>query len=124
MEPIARTQECFKISLYWLAKIAYFGTDYRQVYEKSIFETKKVAQPLTFDYHYLSDPVLSDNRVNATRNVFRAGEDSKNSVFCAVDGRPNDINIEYKSGKISNQNGIDNTLYTLAYKNSTEFHRG
>lgn len=68
-----------------------------------------VATPLTFDYHYLSDPVLSDNRVNATRNVFRAGEDSKNSVFCAVDGRPNDINIEYKNGKISYQ------IYTVLY---------
>jgi len=62
----------------------------------SIFKLKTVAQPITFDYHYLSDPVLSDNRVNATRNVFRAGEDSKNSVFCSVDGRPNDINIDYK----------------------------
>jgi len=60
-----------------------------------------VAQPITFDYHYLNDPVLSDKRVNATRNVFRAGEDSKNSVFCSVDGRPNDINIDYK------QNGGD-----------------
>ena len=66
---------------------------------KSSFETNKVAEPLTFDYHYLSQPVLTDNRVNATRNVFRAGEDSKNSVFCSVDGRPNDINIEYKNGE-------------------------
>merc|ERR1712176_173157 len=66
-----------------------------------------VAQPLTFDYHYLSDPVLSDKRVNVTRNVFRAGEDSKNSVFCAVDGRPNDINIEYKSGdETFNRDGL------------------
>jgi hypothetical protein len=66
-----------------------------------------VAKPLTFDYHYLSDPVLSDNRVNATRNVFRAGEDSKNSVFCAVDGRPNDINIEYKNGDATfNRDGL------------------
>lgn len=66
-----------------------------------------VAEPLTFDYHYLSQPVLTDNRVNATRNVFRAGEDSKNSVFCSVDGRPNDINIEYKNGDATfNRDGL------------------
>ena len=65
---------------------------------------KIVATPLTFDYHYLTDPVLTDNRVNATRNVFRANEDSKNSVYCSADGRPNDINIEYKqNGKLSNK---------------------
>ena len=63
---------------------------------------------MTFDYHYLRDPVLSDIRVNANRGVFRVGEDYKNSVSCAVDGRPNDINIEYKNGKISDQNGIAN----------------
>jgi len=55
-----------------------------------------VAEPLTFDYHYLSDPVLSDNRLNATRNVFRAGEDSKDSIVCTVESRPNDLNVEYK----------------------------
>lgn len=66
-----------------------------------------VAKPLSFDYHYLADPVLSDNRVNATRNVFRAGEDSKNSVFCSADGRPNDINIEYTAGGTTfNRDGL------------------
>jgi len=67
-----------------------------------------VAQPITFDYHYLSDPVLSDNRVNATRNVFRAGEDSKNSVVCSADGRPNDINIDYtqNGGEKFNRDGL------------------
>lgn len=70
-------------------------------YANRVFLKQKiVAKPLSFDYHYLADPVLSDNRVNATRNVFRAGEDSKNSVFCSADGRPNDINIEYTAGKI------------------------
>lgn len=67
-----------------------------------------VAEPLTFDYHYLTDPVLTDNRVNATRNVFRANEDSKNSVYCSADGRPNDINIEYKQngGATFNRDGL------------------
>ena len=110
MEPIARMRECFKISLYWLEKMKPTLTQAIVKCTKRVFLKQQiVATPLTFDYHYLSDPVLSDNRVNATRNVFRAGEDSKNSVFCAVDGRPNDINIEYKNGKISNQ------IYTVSY---------
>lgn len=72
---------------------------------------KTVAQPITFDYHYLRDPVLSDNRVNATRNVFRAGEDSKNSVYCSADSRPKDINIDYtQNGKISFKYLINSSL--------------
>ena len=69
---------------------------------------------MVFDYHYLSDPVLSDIRDNASRGVFRVGKDYKNSIFCTVDGRPNMINMEYKNGKIFNQNGIDKTRYRLS----------
>jgi len=51
---------------------------------------------------------LSDNRVNATRNVFRAGEDSKNSVYCSADSRPDDINIEYtqNGGETFSRDGL------------------
>jgi len=57
-----------------------------------------VADPLTFDYHYLKEPVLKDTRVNVTANVFRAGEDSKNSIQCSADSRPEAAMIQYKTG--------------------------
>ena len=48
MEQIAKTQERFKISLCCWVKIAYFGTDYRQAYEKSIFENKNSHSTIGF----------------------------------------------------------------------------
>ena len=82
----------------------YLSTKVQSILKKAFLKHKIVADPITFDYHYLTDPVLTDNRVNVTRNVFRANEDSKSSVYCTADSRPNDINIEYT------QNG-KNTLW-------------
>lgn len=45
-------------------------------------------QRLQFDYHYTEIPVLQDTRVNVTKNTFRAGVDSKDSIQCSVDSRP------------------------------------
>jgi len=67
-----------------------------------------VADALEFDYHYLTAPVLVDNRVNVTKNVFRAGEDSKNSVFCSADSRPENADIKYtqNGGATFNRDGL------------------